>query len=85
MNYTLSNVVLAVIAVVLVAAGAMIGLFSLAPMPLLGNALVAVLAVYMGVVLGRRSSSANQYADRITARLRAAEAKLREHGISLPR
>lgn len=85
MNYSMSNFVLGILAIALLAVGAMLGLFSLAPMPLLGNVLVAIVAAYLGVMLGRRSSSANQYADRITERLRAAEAKLREHGISLPR
>jgi hypothetical protein len=52
---------------------------------MLGNAAIAVVAATIGVLLGRNSSKANDWADEWVERAKAAERKLREHGISPPR
>lgn len=73
------------IAAVLVALGILFDLIDLDISHLIGNALLVVSAATVGVLLGRRSDTANAFADTWSARAKAAEAKLREHGIILPK
>ncbi|GAB3305659.1 hypothetical protein [Luteimonas notoginsengisoli] len=74
----IGNAISLIIALVCLAAGVMLGLFDLSPMPLLGNVLVAVVFAYVGVMLGRRSKTANAYADQLYARSKQLEAELYE-------
>lgn len=46
---------------------------------------IAILFYLLGVLGARRSKKANAYADALYMRAKAAEAKLREHGIEIPR
>lgn len=78
-------VVALILAAIVITIGVVLGLFELSLMPLLGNALVAGAFAFVGVMLGRRSDSANAYADEIQTKLRRAQSTLREHGIELPR
>lgn len=47
-------------------------------------ACIAILFYLLGVLGARRSTKANAYADELYVRAKAAEGKLREHGIELP-
>lgn len=53
------------------------GFIELTPSALVGYLLIAAIAGYLGVMLGRRSRTANRYADLIDAQVREVEARTR--------
>jgi len=73
------------LAIVLLFAGVALGFLDLSVGNLIGYVLIAVVFAYVCLMLGRRSVRANAIADEIRTKLDRAEAKLREHGLTLPK
>lgn len=67
--FKLSELAVPVVAAALLVLAFFYGLFHVTVGGLLGVALVAVVAAYVGLMLGRRSETANLYADKIKAEI----------------
>lgn len=69
----------------MIAIGIMIGAFELSLLAISGYAVIGAAACYAGLMLGRRSATANRYADLIEAQRKEVEARtralLKSHGL----
>lgn len=71
----LADYIIPLLAVCLLVVCSMLGVLDLTVGNLIVLAIVAVASAYIGIMLGRRSKTANLYADKVQAEIREIEAR----------